>query len=108
MDAEVDVDNRSLDLVPGMYASAVIKIDRREKALTLPTQAVSRTGTPTVLLINANQELEERKVSLGLETASRVQILTGLQENDLVMIGSRTQVKLGQKVQPKITTISSE
>jgi hypothetical protein len=31
-----------------------------------------------------------------------LQVLAGLQENDLVMIGSRTQVKPGQQVEPKL------
>lgn len=108
MDAEVDVPNPELKLIPGMYASVVIQLERHEQVLTLPIQAVARDQTPTVYLINSAQVIEERKVKLGLQTPIRVEILAGLEEGDRVMMGSRGQVRPGQKVEPKLITIDKE
>jgi hypothetical protein len=41
-------------------------------------------------------------VTLGLETPTSYEVLAGLKEGDLVLIGSRSQVKPGQKVEPKL------
>lgn len=104
MDAEVDVTNLDLSLLPGIYATASLQMERRVSALAVPIQAVSRQGTPTVFLINGQHVIEERKVTPGLETPDKIEIRSGLSENELVMIGSRTQVKPGQKVEPKLLT----
>lgn len=53
-------------------------------------------------MIGPNGQIEERAVTLGLETPAKREVLSGLKENDLVMIGSRAQVKPGQTVEPQI------
>jgi RND family efflux transporter MFP subunit len=105
--AEVDVPNDDLSLTPGIYADAVMKLDHREKVLTIPAEAVSNRKAATVFVLNQRNEIEERPVTLGLETASKLEVLAGLAENDLVMIGSRAEVKPGQKVEPKLMEIGS-
>jgi hypothetical protein len=39
-----------------------------------------------------------------LETPNRYEVLAGLKEGDLVLVGSRSQVKPGQEVEPKLVT----
>ncbi|MDB6067773.1 MAG: Efflux transporter, family, subunit [Pedosphaera sp.] len=107
MEAEVDVPNPDLSLTPGIYAVAGLKLDRREKVLTIPAEAISNHKAPTVFVLNKTNEIEERPVTLGLETADKLEVLTGLNENDLVLVGSRAQVKPGQKVEPKILEVGS-
>lgn len=107
MDAEVDLPNPDLSLIPGVYAAVDFKLDRREKVLTIPTEAISRQKSNTVFVLNPAGEIEERAVTLGLETPNRLEVVEGLQENDLVMLGSRSQVKPGQKVQPKLMEMGS-
>ena len=102
MDVEVDVPNPDLRLIPGMYASVVLRLEHREKTLAVPVEAVSRQKTSTVFVVNPANKIEERVVSLGLETARDLEVLSGLKENELVMIGSRTQVRAGQQVEPKL------
>ena len=46
--------------------------------------------------------LEERIVKLGLETAMAAEIISGIGENDLVVLGSRSQLQSGQSVETKI------
>ncbi len=101
MDVEVDVENADLKLIPGMYATVVIKLDRREKALSLPVEAVERDKKNTAYVVRRDGVVEEHIVRIGLETATKLEMLSGVKEGDMVMIGSRTQVKPGQKVEPK-------
>ena len=102
MITEIEVPNPDLELVPGMYATLVLKVQRHPQALTVPVEAVSTGRRPTVYLVNNEQQIEERSVTLGLETPDQYEVLAGLKEGDLVMIGNRSQVHPGQKVEAKL------
>jgi RND family efflux transporter MFP subunit len=102
MEVEVDVPNTDLKLIPGMYASVILRLDHRDQALAVPVEAVSRKKTCTVFVVGNDQRMEERVVRLGLETPQQVEVTSGVKENELVMIGSRTQVHPGQRVEPKL------
>ena len=101
MIAEVEVENPKLELVPGMYATVILRVARRPNALAIPIQAVAGDTEKTVYVINHEQEIEIRSVTLGLETPEKFEVTSGLEEGDLVMIGSRSLVQPGQKVQTK-------
>jgi RND family efflux transporter MFP subunit len=102
MVVEMEVANPSLELVPGMYATVVLKVDHRPHALVIPIEAVP-PGGKSVLLVNGSHRLEERAVTLGLETPGRYEVLAGLEEGDLVMIGNPAQLSAGQQVEPRLT-----
>jgi RND family efflux transporter MFP subunit len=101
MMTEIEVPNPNLELTPGMYAAVVLKVQQRPSALAVPIEAVSSGGKPTVYLVNGNNEIEERAVKLGLETATRYEILDGLKEGDRVVVGIRSEFHPGDKVDPK-------
>lgn len=102
MIVEMEVPNPTLELVPGMYAQVQIKVDQRDHVLALPVEAVA-AGSKSVLVVNGANEVEERPVRLGIETASMYEIVTGLKEGDLVLLGNTAQVTPGQKVTPRLT-----
>jgi len=109
MHTEVHVTNPKYQLVPGMYAAVRIPLHVVANALVLPVQAVQNTGTDkgSVLLVNAQNQLERRDVTLGLQTATEIEIVSGLQENDTVVFGEQGQFKSGQLVAPKATEAPS-
>jgi len=102
MVVEMEVPNPSLELVPGMYATVMLRVDNSPHALAIPIEALP-PGGKNVLLVNGSQRLEERAVTLGLETPGRYEVLAGLKEGDLVMIGNPAQLTAGQKVEPRLT-----
>ena len=111
MDTEVDVPNPSLVLIPGMYAEVNLTLDRRPGALAIPVSAVDAGTEPNngrVMLVSPEGKVEARKVSLGLETANLVEVLSGLRDGDLVVIGSRASLQAGQQVKPKITSMADQ
>jgi RND family efflux transporter MFP subunit len=100
--SEVEVPNPDLEIVPGMYAIVSIKANQHTNALTVPIQAVSSDQRrPTVLLVDKNNQVQERSVKLGIETPYRWEVLEGLTDGDRVIIGDRSQIKRGQKVETK-------
>jgi len=93
--------NPNLEIIPGMYATVVLKVENRPQSLAIPIQTSASGGTTRVLVVNANHEIEERSVTLGLETPSKYEVVFGLREGDLVMMGNPAQLKPGQKVETK-------
>ena len=106
MITEIEVPNSNLELVPGMYATVVLKVEKRPQALAVPTEAVAGGKTPTVYVVNHDNQIEERAVKLGLETPDKYEVLSGLNEGDLVVIGNRAAFQIGQKVEPKLIELS--
>ena len=118
MDTEVDVPNPSLILIPGMYAEVNLTLDRHNSAISVPVMAVDmesaasseRPGAPTggeVMVVTLNNRVERRKVTLGIETADKIEIQSGLNEGDMVVISGRSSLQAGQEVRPKVTTITA-
>jgi RND family efflux transporter MFP subunit len=102
METEVDVPNAGLTLVPGMYAEAVLTLDRRDNALAIPLMAVSTQGDKSsVFVVNSDNKVEQREVKLGLQTSNRTEVLAGLHDGDLVVVGNRSQMQQGLQVTPK-------
>ncbi len=103
MHTEVDVPNPNLILVPGMYASARLPAERKRDVLAVPVQAINRQeGHMSVFVVGRDRKIEERTVQLGLETPDEVEVVSGLQENDLVVVSDRTKLRPGEEVRPKI------
>jgi RND family efflux transporter MFP subunit len=110
MATEVDVPNSSLVLIPGMYAEVDLTLDRRNAVLAIPVTAVdvdSAAATGRVMVITANNRVEVRTISLGIETASKVEVRSGLNEGDLVVIAGRSGLQPGEEVRPKVTTMAA-
>lgn len=109
MPTEIEVTNADLEIVPGMYASVVLKVQRRPGVLAVPAQAISGGAVPTVYVVNDQHEIESRPVTLGLETPDKFEVLSGLKEGEWVMIGTRSFVHPGQKVETKaVSQLSME
>jgi RND family efflux transporter MFP subunit len=109
MHTEVDVQNANRDLVPGMYATALLTLDDRKGVLIVPAQAVDRAGDRvSVAAVDAHDEVMIRPIRIGLETRDGIEVVSGLQENDLVVIANRSQLRTGVKVAPKIQLLTTE
>ena len=106
MTTEIEVPNPNLELMPGMYATVVLKVEKRPDTLAVPTEAVSGEKNPTVYVVNKDNQIEERAVKLGLETPDKYEVFSGLHEGDLVVIGNRAGFQAGQKVEPKLIHLS--
>ena len=106
MMTEIEIPNPNLELVPGMYATVVLKVEKRPQVLAVPTEAVAGDKTPTVYVVNHDNQIEEHSVKLGLETSDKYEVLSGLNEGDLVIMGNRAGFQAGQKVEPKLLALA--
>jgi RND family efflux transporter MFP subunit len=109
MDTEVDVENPSLVIIPGMYAEVNLTLQQHDRVLALPVAAVDAEADGArghVLFVTPNGRVERRNIALGLETANRIEVRSGLNEGDMVVLTGRTSLQAGQEVRPKMTVLA--
>ena len=103
MHTEVDVPNPSRILIPGVYAEATITLDQKAAALAVPLQAVDHQGNQTVVdVVSPSGKIEVRPVTLGIQTASEAEVLSGLQDGEMVVVSDRSGLKPGEEVRPRV------
>jgi HlyD family secretion protein len=95
--AAIEEDNRTLPveaavanphgaLRPGMFASADIVVDRADKAVLVPSEAiVTFAGVQKVLIVRDGKAAEQR-VRTGRRNADRVEIVEGVKPGDVVIV----------------------
>jgi RND family efflux transporter MFP subunit len=106
MHTEVDVRNPDHVLVPGLYAEATVTLEHRDDIASVPLQALNHEGDKTtVMIVNGEGAIESRSVTVGLQTASDAEVLTGLTEGDQVVVSDRSELRAGEKVIPKTVQV---
>jgi RND family efflux transporter MFP subunit len=118
MQVEVDVPNEDYKLAPGMYAEVSLRVQNDPNALSLPLQAIDRDSEgnqgsrgqskTAVLLVNSQNVVEERDIQTGIESSDRIQVLSGLNEGDRVIVGNLGKYHAGQRVDPKLSVMADE
>jgi RND family efflux transporter MFP subunit len=97
---EVDVNNPSLLLTPGMYADVTFNLEQKNNALIVPASAIIQGDQPSVLLVDATNHVLKRPVVLGIGGSNSQEIASGLQDGDRVIIGGQSTLQAGQEVTP--------
>jgi RND family efflux transporter MFP subunit len=105
MHTEVNVPNPDYVLVPGMYATVEIPLETARGVLAVPLQTVQASGEGhgSVLVVGGDNKIEKRDVTTGLESATSVEILSGVNENEYVVMGEQSSYKAGELVTPQVT-----
>ena len=108
MKTEVDVPNPTLVLIPGMYAEVDLVTGQRKNALSVPVEAVDGSGdSARVFTVQPSGTIQIVAIRIGIQTAHQVEVRSGdLKEGDLVVVGLRSDLKDGKKVQPKVISLA--
>jgi HlyD family secretion protein len=98
VDVEVDfAETERRPLLVGYSADAEVIIERRDKVLRVPTQAIQQDGT--VLVLGKDDKLEARSLKTGLANWAFTEIVSGLAAGDRVLLSfDQDGVKAGVKV----------
>ncbi|MCC6201436.1 MAG: efflux RND transporter periplasmic adaptor subunit [Gammaproteobacteria bacterium] len=84
--AEVEVANADGVLRPGMFVEVTLIVERRDDVPLLPRQAVTvRGGQPVVFALSGQRALQ-RAVTLGLGDDRSVEITSGVQAGDRIIV----------------------
>lgn len=107
MIVEVDVPNHEDLFKAGMYAYVNFPLQVADGVLAVPLQALSAGDGPSVLVVGKDGAIGERRVVVGIRTASFAEIRSGLSEGDLVVVGERSGLVPGKVVSPKVEETST-
>jgi RND family efflux transporter MFP subunit len=105
MTTEVDVENPQGQIKAGMYAYVKLPLQVAKQALAVPLQALTIGDSPSVMVLTKDGRLEERKVKVGIRTADKAEVVSGLEEGDPVVVGNRAGLDAGEKVKPKFVDL---
>jgi RND family efflux transporter MFP subunit len=100
MMTEVDVNNPTLTLTPGMYADVTFNLEQKNNALIIPASAIIQGDQPSVMLVDASNRVQKRPVVLGISGSNSQEVTSGLQPGDRVIIGGVSALQPGQQVTP--------
>ncbi len=99
---EIDVPNPDYHLQPGMYANVRLSANTRNDALTIPIEAIQRgENHDSVMLVDSENKVQPREVKIGIESPNSVEILSGLNPGDRVIVGNLGAFQPGEVVKPK-------
>lgn len=103
MQTEVDVPNNDLAITPGMYANAYLQLAHRENVVTIPVTAVQgNKQTGTIFVLDADNRAQQRTVQLGLRGSTLVEVTSGLQPGERVLLGDASRFHSGEQVTPRV------
>lgn len=88
-----------IKLAPGMFGRVRLILESVPDALTVPVQALVVTPSGTsVVFVAAAEKATQRKVQTGIEEGGRIQILSGLNPGDLVIVSGQEKLKDGAEI----------
>lgn len=96
---EIDLDNPSGELRPGMYAVVGIELARRDEALVVPNSAVFVVNNKPHVVVVEGGKARVTPVERGLAAGAEVEILSGLQEGQLIILKNGAAILSGQAVE---------
>ena len=103
MQTEIDVPNRDLSIDSGEYADAMMRLNHADNVPTVPADAIVRDKDQRrVYVLDANNRVHFRDVKIGVRGTRLVQIESGLEPGDRVILGSQMKYAEGEKVTPVV------
>jgi RND family efflux transporter MFP subunit len=103
MHTEVDVPNPGRLLMPGMYAETTLTLEAKDNVLTVPLEALDHAGNQTTVYVaSSTGKVEARVVTMGLETSTDTEVVSGLAEGESVIVSDRSGLEPGEEVNPQL------
>jgi RND family efflux transporter MFP subunit len=96
---ELDVPNPSGVLLPGAYADVHFQLPLNVVPLVLPSSTVLfQAAGPQVGVVNSQNQVELRKVTLGHDFGDTIEVITGVRPNDAVIANPPDSLVNGMQV----------
>jgi Cu(I)/Ag(I) efflux system membrane fusion protein len=88
--ARVELSNKNHRLVPGMFVRMSFMDMRDEKSLLVPTEALIRTGTRTLVMLAEDAgTFRPVEVQAGIESGGKTEIVSGLKLGQRVVVSAQ-------------------
>ncbi len=106
LDAEVQIDNASGDLRPGMFGRAAIVVDVHPNAPTIPATALSITNGKRYVFVLSGDKVQRREIETGVDEGNWLEVRRGVGAGDEVVtvgidaISDGSTVRVSRDVDP--------
>jgi len=88
--ARLEFANPDLQLKPDMFGRVTVQADRQVEAIAVPSEAIVRTGTQEQVFVQrVPGQYEPRAVTLGVAANGQTQIVSGLNEGEIVVTSAQ-------------------
>jgi RND family efflux transporter MFP subunit len=94
---EIVPDSR-VDILPGMFARLKVLFETVSEVVVVPAEAVLSSPTGKVVFVVEDGKAVRRPVETGIEEGNRVQIVTGVDSGDKVIVAGNERLKDGTVV----------
>ena len=96
---EVQVPNPKGELLPGAYAQVTFHIKGAVTPLVVPGNTlIFRSSGPEVAVVDANNAAHLRKVTIGRDFGNSLEVISGLREDDSVILNPSDSLQDGTLV----------
>jgi RND family efflux transporter MFP subunit len=108
LQVEIDLPNKNGRLTPGMYADVVLDVAQQQPSPVVPLQAVNTSGPSAyVLVVDSQNQVERRPVTLGLKNANSAEVVSGLRAGERVIVANLDSFHSGESVEPRQSGVSA-
>lgn len=87
------------DLRPGMFGRVFVEMDRREDAVVIPKAALSLDSIGDTVYVARDGTAARRDVKLGFRDGEKVEVLSGLEEGEQVVVVGQDGLSDGTPIQ---------
>ncbi len=97
--AEITIPNPQGDLKPGIFANVATPVQARKNVIAVPESAlVMKEDQKTVFVVNAQGIAQQTVLKLGYVGEGYAEVLSGLQEGDIIVTVGHNKVKDGSVI----------
>jgi RND family efflux transporter MFP subunit len=101
MRVEVDIPNAGHALVPGMYVNAAFRLQAKGLVEVPAAALVFRASGPQVAKVDSGGKIQFESVAIARDNGSRIELSSGIQPGDRLVLNISSQIASGQKVAAK-------
>ena len=99
LNTEIDVPNGQGRLLPGSYAQVHFALKEQVQRLTVPANALLfRAEGPRAAVVGSGSKVQLRPVAIGRDFGTTVEIVSGLEQSDAVVLSPSDSLEDGQLV----------
>jgi RND family efflux transporter MFP subunit len=98
---EAEIKNTDNGFYPGMYGHAVVVLEKKSKALTLPAVCVLADDRGAYVWCVADGTATRKDVKTGINDGKQIEIVMGLNGQEAVVISGKESLREGQEVSAK-------
>lgn len=107
--ARLHFDNPGQTLKPGMYANVQIATSPLEDVLSVPRQALIRSGrTDRVIVALGEGKFSAAEIVAGVESGDAIEVISGLKDSDRVVVSGQFLIDSEASIKASVMRMQSE